>query len=78
MTALPPEGKFIGCWVSHYVTALPTRRGMGFGAAAVQIALAGAADRKASEELDEAEQVLGSLAGWSKSIANADDLSSCF
>ena len=58
--------------------APPARRIMGFGAAAVQIALAGAADSKNGQEPDEAEQILGTMSGWGKSIANGDDLSSCF
>jgi hypothetical protein len=51
-------------------------RRMAFGAAAAEIATAGASSGAAASEAR--EHMFGTMAGWSNSVLNEDDLSSCY
>ena len=58
---------------------VPVYRYGGFGAAAAESARAGASSASgAADAPSEAEQIFGTVAGWSKSVVSGDDLSSCF
>ena len=57
-------------------TSLGVARRMAFGAAAAEIATAGASSGAAAS--DAREHMFGTMAGWSNSMLNEDDISSCY